>query len=253
VDCLDLLNDITCTTFPDGLGFELTFHFNTPNPFFTNSTLTKRYEVPNLLTEDEPILKNVTGCTIQWKKNQCLTYKEVTRKQRKKGGPKQNSFVDTAVVPSSSSSSSSSLYQYTQHHDSCDHDHAMSHDSHLPRHQLSTKYNKNYYYYYYYFYYDCPIASKCREFMATWTLTSTGIAIVGIVADIFIWAAIIHCVMATRSSSSDDSSLRMTTTSRNHNILLVVTKFNDGNDDGNVDDDVKVLLLSSAHRHRCRC
>jgi len=43
--------------------------------------------VPNLLTEDEPILKNVTGCTIQWKKNQCLTYKEVTRKQRKKGGP----------------------------------------------------------------------------------------------------------------------------------------------------------------------
>ncbi len=87
VDCLDHLNDITCTTFPDGLGFELTFHFNTPNPFFTNSTLTKRYEVPNLLTEDEPILKNVTGCTIQWKKNQCLTYKEVTRKQRKKGGP----------------------------------------------------------------------------------------------------------------------------------------------------------------------
>ncbi len=87
MDCLDHLSDITCTTFPDGLGFELTFHFNTPNPFFTNATLTKRYEVPNLLTEDEPILKNVTGCTIQWKKNQCLTYKEVTRKQRKKGGP----------------------------------------------------------------------------------------------------------------------------------------------------------------------
>ncbi|KAL7435350.1 hypothetical protein ACHAXH_005045 [Discostella pseudostelligera] len=46
VDCLDHLNDITCTNFPDSLvGFELTFHFNTPNPFFTNSTLTKRYEV----------------------------------------------------------------------------------------------------------------------------------------------------------------------------------------------------------------
>lgn len=33
-------------------------------------------------------MKNVTGCTIQWKnKNVCLTHKEVTRKQRKKGGP----------------------------------------------------------------------------------------------------------------------------------------------------------------------
>lgn len=88
MDCLDHLSDITCTTFPDGLGFELTFHFNKSNPFFSNTTLTKRYDVPNLLTEDEPILKNVTGCTIQWKnKNVCLTHKEVTRKQRKKGGP----------------------------------------------------------------------------------------------------------------------------------------------------------------------
>ena len=86
VDCLDHLTDVTCTNFPDGTGFELHFHFS-PNPFFTNKTLSKRYEVPNLLTEDEPILKNVTGTIINWKANQSLTYKEVTKKQRKKGGP----------------------------------------------------------------------------------------------------------------------------------------------------------------------
>lgn len=87
VDCLDHLTDVTCHDFPDGLGFELHFHFSPHNPFFTNSTLTKRYEVPNLLTEDEPILKNVTGSTINWKNGQSLTFREVTKKQRKKGGP----------------------------------------------------------------------------------------------------------------------------------------------------------------------
>ena len=86
VDCLDHLTDVTCTDFPDGLGFELNFHF-TANPFFTNTILSKKYEVPNLLTEDEPILKNVSGTEIEWKKNQSLTYREVTKKQRKKGGP----------------------------------------------------------------------------------------------------------------------------------------------------------------------
>lgn len=87
VDCLEHLTDVTCTDFPDGLGFELNFHFST-NDFFHNTILTKRYEVPNLLTEDEPILKNVTGTDIKWKKDRSLTYREVTKKQRKKGGPK---------------------------------------------------------------------------------------------------------------------------------------------------------------------
>ena len=87
MDCLEHLTDVTCTDFPDGLGFELNFHF-APNDFFHNSVLTKRYEVPNLLTEDEPILKNVTGTEIKWKRDRSLTFREVTKKQRKKGGPK---------------------------------------------------------------------------------------------------------------------------------------------------------------------
>lgn len=85
VDCLDHLTEVTCADFPDGLGFELIFHFS-PNAFFSNTTLTKRYEVPNLLTEDEPILKSVTGTEIKWKAGQSLATRDVTKKQRKKGG-----------------------------------------------------------------------------------------------------------------------------------------------------------------------
>ena len=87
VDCLEHLTDITCNDFTDGSGFELHFHFS-PNDFFTNEILTKRYEVPNLLTEDEPMLQSVTGTEIHWKTpDQCLTHKTITKKQRKKGGP----------------------------------------------------------------------------------------------------------------------------------------------------------------------
>jgi len=38
------------------------------------------------LTEDEPILKDVTGTNINWKPGHSLTYREVTKKQRKKTG-----------------------------------------------------------------------------------------------------------------------------------------------------------------------
>ena len=42
--------------------------------------LIKRYEVLNLLLNDEPILKNVTGCGIYWKEGRSLTYKDVKKK-----------------------------------------------------------------------------------------------------------------------------------------------------------------------------
>ena len=44
----------------------------------------KRYEVPNLLLDDEPILKNVTGCNIHWKEGGSLTYRDVRKKQKSK-------------------------------------------------------------------------------------------------------------------------------------------------------------------------
>ena len=48
----------------------------------------KIYEVPNLLLDDEPILKNVTGCDIHWKEGRSLIYRDVKKKQRSKSGGK---------------------------------------------------------------------------------------------------------------------------------------------------------------------
>ena len=48
--------------------------------------LIKRYEVPNLLLDDEPILKNVTGCNIHWEEGRSLTYMDVNKKQISKSG-----------------------------------------------------------------------------------------------------------------------------------------------------------------------
>jgi nucleosome assembly protein 1-like 1 len=84
VDCLEKLQNIICIDDAEGTGFTLEFLF-APNDYFQNSVLTKRYEVPNLLLDDEPILKNVEGCKIQWKPGRSLTYREVTKKQRGTG------------------------------------------------------------------------------------------------------------------------------------------------------------------------
>ena len=46
----------------------------------------KRYEVTNLLLDNEPILKNVTGCNIHWEDGRILTYRGVKRNQRSKSG-----------------------------------------------------------------------------------------------------------------------------------------------------------------------
>jgi nucleosome assembly protein 1-like 1 len=87
-DCLLYLENVTCDDFDDGKGFELKFYFKEDNPYFTNKILTKKYEIPNLLLDDEPILKNVSGCDIQWKPDMCLTFRDVTKKQRSKSGKK---------------------------------------------------------------------------------------------------------------------------------------------------------------------
>jgi len=87
VDAMEYLSDVKCDSFADGCGFTLSFHF-APNPYFTNDVLTKTYTIPNLLTEDDPLLDKVEGCEIVWNKGKSLTQKEVTKKQRSKGGKK---------------------------------------------------------------------------------------------------------------------------------------------------------------------
>jgi nucleosome assembly protein 1-like 1 len=85
VDCLEHLRDISCTDDADGQGFTLRFTFG-PNDYFHDSVLTKRYAVPNLLQlSDEPILKAVEGCSIQWKDGASLVATIVKKKQRGKG------------------------------------------------------------------------------------------------------------------------------------------------------------------------
>ena len=81
------LNGVTCPYFEDGTGFELRFTFDIKtNEYFTGGLLIKRYEVRNLLLDDEPILKDVTGCNIHWKEGRSLTYRGINKKQRSKSG-----------------------------------------------------------------------------------------------------------------------------------------------------------------------
>lgn len=84
IECLEHLQDVQCVDDANGEGFSLFFHFS-QNDFFDNSVLTKKYEVPNLLLADEPILKDVQGCEINWKEGKCLTFKETIKQQRGKG------------------------------------------------------------------------------------------------------------------------------------------------------------------------
>eukprot|EP00559_Dactyliosolen_fragilissimus_P002155 CAMPEP_0184855806 /NCGR_PEP_ID=MMETSP0580-20130426/951_1 /TAXON_ID=1118495 /ORGANISM="Dactyliosolen fragilissimus" /LENGTH=321 /DNA_ID=CAMNT_0027350429 /DNA_START=45 /DNA_END=1010 /DNA_ORIENTATION=+ len=86
--CLLHLKDVSCHDFDDGTGFELRFSFDEKkNPFFSNQVLVKRYEVPNLLLDEEPILKHVEGRTIEWKSDDmCLTQQQVVKKQRSVSG-----------------------------------------------------------------------------------------------------------------------------------------------------------------------
>jgi hypothetical protein len=91
--CLEYLTDIRTRYLPgdageDTKGFALDFVFS-ENPYFTNTTLTKTYVIPNIYesTANEPTLKFIKGCDIDWKSSKMnLTVKEV--KQRKKGSSK---------------------------------------------------------------------------------------------------------------------------------------------------------------------
>ena len=106
---LESLTDITVTfSEKDPMGFTLHFHF-APNQFFTNSVLTKCYEMKCEPPEDDPFSFEVgtlnisspkiwgfksslqgpeifkcTGCPIDWQKGKNLTVKQVKKKQKHK-------------------------------------------------------------------------------------------------------------------------------------------------------------------------
>lgn len=89
------MEDIQCTDNEKMNGFTLEFIF-AENPYFTNKTLTKTYEVQSLLTNEEPILEKVTSTEIDWKKGKNLAFQETQKKQRaKKGKNKGNVRIIT--------------------------------------------------------------------------------------------------------------------------------------------------------------
>jgi len=70
-------------------GFTLEFYFS-PNDYFTNSVLTKYYELKCEVDPEDPFsfegqeIKSCKGCEINWKKGKNVTVRTVTKKQKHK-------------------------------------------------------------------------------------------------------------------------------------------------------------------------
>merc|ERR1719266_3204587 len=87
---LHKLTDITVTFSEKPMGFTLHFYF-APNDYFSNSVLTKEYEMKCEPSEDDPFsfegpeIFKCKGCTINWKEpGKNLTVKTVKKKQKHK-------------------------------------------------------------------------------------------------------------------------------------------------------------------------
>jgi len=91
------LEDITITLPEKNTGFTLNFHFG-PNEFFTNTVLTKEYELKSDFDPEDPLefdgpeMFRSKGCKIEWKAGKSTTVKiikqKVKQKGKGKGGPK---------------------------------------------------------------------------------------------------------------------------------------------------------------------
>uniref|UniRef100_A0AAV1THC5 Nucleosome assembly protein n=1 Tax=Peronospora matthiolae TaxID=2874970 RepID=A0AAV1THC5_9STRA len=93
----EFLKDVRSVSHESDNGFELTFEF-VDNPFFSNKTLTKEYDIGDASEQGEAVLRNVKGTVIEWREGQNLC--EVTKKvkQRAKGG-KSGSRVVSRTEP----------------------------------------------------------------------------------------------------------------------------------------------------------
>jgi len=87
---LSKLTDITVTFSETPMGFTLHFYF-APNDYFSNSVMTKEYEMKCEPSEDDPFsfegpeIFKCKGCTINWKEpGKNLTVKTVKKKQKHK-------------------------------------------------------------------------------------------------------------------------------------------------------------------------
>lgn len=85
IEALKHLVDVRVEYPEDMTGFSLVFEFS-ENDFFTNKTLTKTYDIPDMLDDATPTLRDITGTEIDWKSNKDLTVTTVQKKQRAKQG-----------------------------------------------------------------------------------------------------------------------------------------------------------------------
>lgn len=86
---LSHLTDIKVYLLEEPMGFGLEFHFS-PNEWFSNSILTKEYEIKCVPDKNNPFdfegpeISKCKGCTIQWKEGKNVTVKLIKKKQKKK-------------------------------------------------------------------------------------------------------------------------------------------------------------------------
>ena len=86
---LSHLTDVKVYLLEDPMGFVLEFHFS-PNEWFTNTVLTKEYEMKCVPDKNSPLsfegpeIFKCKGCTIQWNKGKNVTVKLVKKKQKHK-------------------------------------------------------------------------------------------------------------------------------------------------------------------------
>lgn len=86
---LSHLQDIQLKLLSDPMGFTLEFHFEA-NEYFTNTVLTKTYEMKCSPSEDDPFsfdgpeIVKCKGCKIDWKEGKDATKKTIKKKQKHK-------------------------------------------------------------------------------------------------------------------------------------------------------------------------
>lgn len=101
IPALEKLEDISYELLDDANGFKLVFTF-AANDFFSDTTLTKSFIIPNMLGGDEPgsepAVQKLVGSEIHWKAGKCLT--ESKKKVTKKVGGKKKTVEKTEPVPS---------------------------------------------------------------------------------------------------------------------------------------------------------
>jgi len=88
-EILEHLTDVTTEMQDKPMGFKLLFHFS-PNEYFTNSILTKTYEMNCNVDEEDPFsfegpeIIRCKGCEIDWVEGKNVCLKTITKRQKHK-------------------------------------------------------------------------------------------------------------------------------------------------------------------------